>query len=143
MIGKPYPKGPSERANHRLLMACGLLGGVIGLSMAFVTHPENGPKHDVASVLTSPLPAWFALAIAFLWGVVLPIISWRWHRVVDEHERQAYRDGAVAGFYVMGIGAPVWWFLARGGMAPAVDAVWLYVAMLATSGIVWIWRKYA
>lgn len=136
-------KGPSVRANHRLLALCGALGGVIGLATGVVASSQrHGPDGADVSLLTAPLPAWLAVAIAVLWGIVLPVISWRWHRVVDEHEREAYRDGAVAGYYVIGIGAPVWWFLWRGGLLPPVEAFWFYVAFMLLSGTVWVWRKY-
>lgn len=137
------PKGPSERSNQRLLMWSGALGGAIGLGTALALIWERAPGEPMPSLLTAPLPAWVAILVVIAWGVVLPVIAWRWHQVVDEHERQAFRDGAIAGFYVMGVGAPVWWFLWRGRLAPAVDAVWLYVATVAVTGAVWLWRKYA
>ena len=138
---KATARGPSERASHRLLMWSGALGGVIGLVTALaMLRDQAGEAHP--SLLSAPLPAWVALLVVVAWGVVLPVISWRWHRVVDEHEREAYRDGAVLGFYVLTIGAPVWWFLWRGGMAPPVDPVAMFIAPLSAAGIVWIWRKY-
>ncbi|WP_019515841.1 hypothetical protein [Sphingomonas sp. Mn802worker] len=135
-------KGPSERANHRLLLWSGALGGLIGLGTALAALRDHAPGDAHPSLLSAPLPAWVALLIVVAWGVVLPVISWRWHRVVDEHEREAYRDGALLGFYVLTIGAPVWWFLWRGGMAPPVDPVAMFIAPLSAAGIVWIWRKY-
>lgn len=135
-------KAPSERANHRLLGWAGALGGLIGLAMAIAAMQNMGPD-DSPSMLTGAIPTWFAISIALLWGVVMPVISWRWHQVIDEHERDAYRDGAVAGYYVMAIGAPVWWFLWRGGLLPAVDAFWLFIAVIVASGAMWMWRKYA
>jgi membrane associated rhomboid family serine protease len=131
-------KGPSERANHRLLAISGAVGGIVGLSTALIMlqQPER------TDPWSSPLPLWFAVLMALIWGVVIPITSWRWHRVVDEHERQAYRDGAVASFYTVGLGVPVWWFLWRGGALPPVQVEWVYGAMLAVGGLVWLWRKY-
>lgn len=142
--GAKTEMGPSERENRRLLLWSGVLGGVIGAATAIValTGRPRGGGHTPFDFVTSPLPAWFALLVVIAWGVVLPIISWRWHRVVDEHEREAYRDGAVAAFYVIGVGAPCWWFLWRGGMAPPVDAGALYAAMMVAGGGVWLWRKY-
>ncbi|WP_347093858.1 hypothetical protein [Sphingomonas parapaucimobilis] len=136
-------KGPSERANHRLLAISGAVGGIAGLSTALIVLQQ--PKDAVAPAdpWSSPLPLWFAMLMALIWGVVIPVISWRWHRVVDEHERQAYRDGAVASFYTVGLGVPVWWFLWRGGALPPVQIEWVYGAMLGVGGIVWLWRKYA
>ncbi|MCT8001771.1 hypothetical protein NZL82_07740 [Sphingomonas sanguinis] len=137
-------RGPSERANHRLVAISGAVGGVMGLSMALVAilSAPAGMKPSTLNMWTSPLPLWFAILMALMWGVVVPIISWRWHRVVDEHESRAYRDGALAAFYVVGLGAPVWWFLWRGGVLPPLQVEWVYGALMATCGIVWMWRKY-
>jgi len=142
---KSDTRGPSERANHRLLVLSGGVGGLIGLALATVSllSMPHGRKLDDHAVWTSPLPLWFAIVMALLWGVVIPIISWRWHRVVDEHERQAYRDGAVASFYTVGLGVPVWWLLWRGGVLPPVQVDWVYGAMRTVGSIVWLWRKYA
>ncbi|GAA3250498.1 hypothetical protein [Sphingomonas yabuuchiae] len=138
-------RGPSERANHRLLALSGGIGGLAGLALAtvsFVSTPQ-GRHLDHDAVWTSPLPLWFAILMALVWGVVIPVISWRWHRVVDEHERQAYRDGAVASFYTVALSVPVWWFLWRGGALPPVQFEWVYGAMLIVGSVVWLWRKYA
>lgn len=135
------PKPASVRANHRLLAWTGALGGITGFATAMaVALRSNGAEHP--DLLSGALPPAFAVVLAAGWGIVLPVLSWRWDRVVDEHERDAYRDGAVAGYYMVAIGAPVWWFLWRGGLAPAVDAVWMFTAMIFASGAVWMWRKY-
>lgn len=137
------PKSASEKANHRLLAWSGVLGGAIGFAMAMSVLSARPEKGNVAeAMIYGPLPAWLAVIMALLWGVVLPVISWRWHQVVDEHEREAYRDGAVAGFYVMGVGAPVWWLLARADLLPPIDVATLYAAFLTVTGAVWAWRKY-
>ncbi|MHA6721431.1 hypothetical protein [Sphingomonas sp. RS2018] len=135
-------KSPSVKANHRLLALSGALGGLIGLALALsvLGRPDKGMAGD--AMLTGPLPVWLAVGIALLWGIALPIISWRWEQVVDEHERQAFRDGAVAGFYVLSVGGPVWWILGRAALVPPVDALGLYAAVLAVTGVVWLWRKY-
>ena len=143
MIGMPriHRPGGRQRANHRLLALSGLLGGAIGLGIALVAT-RGVPDGTRPDLMSAPLPLWFAVVLAFAWGVVLPVISWRWHRVVDEHEREAYRDGAVAGFYAVEIGAPIWGTFWRAGMLPPVDATALFAAMIAVTGIVWLWRKY-
>ncbi|MFN3775187.1 hypothetical protein [Sphingomonas parapaucimobilis] len=133
-------RGPSERANHRLLALSGGVGGLAGLALATVSFLSRPRDHE--AVWTSPLPLWFAIVMALTFGIVIPLLSWRWHQVVDEHERQAYRDGAVASFYTVGLGVPVWWFLWRGGALPPVQIGWVYGAMLCVGSIVWLWRKY-
>lgn len=136
-------KSASERANHRLLAISGVLGGAVGLVLALTAlggHRKGDNLSD--AMLNGPLPVWLAIVLALLWGVVMPIISWRWERVVDEHEREAYRDGAVAGFYALSIGGPVWWVLARADLVRPVDPVALYALVLVATGGVWLWRKY-
>lgn len=142
---KSDTRGPSERANHRLVIMSGVVGGVMGFATALmmILSDPAGLKSGHFDPWTSPLPLWFAILMALMWGVVVPIISWRWHRVVDEHESQAYRDGALAAFYVVGLGAPVWWFLWRGGVLPQLQVEWVYCALMTTCGLVWMWRKYA
>lgn len=143
-LSKHNGRAPSERANHRLLALSGGVGGLAGLAMATISllYLPHGKKLDHEAMWTSPLPLWFAIVMALVWGVAIPIISWRWHRVVDEHERQAFRDGAVASFYTIALSVPVWWFLWRGGALPPVQVEWVYGAMLAVGSIVWLWRKY-
>lgn len=139
----PAPKSASTKANHRLLAISGVIGGVVGLALALsVLLAHRGDARIGDAMINGPLPAWLAIAVALVWGVALPIISWRWERVVDEHEREAYRDGAVAGFYTLSVGGPVWWLLARGGLLPPVDAVVLYGAVLVATAVVWLWRKH-
>ncbi|KQN25624.1 hypothetical protein ASE86_05265 [Sphingomonas sp. Leaf33] len=136
-------KSTSERANRRLILTSGALGGVMGLALAVATLGGHRKGDDLVDLmLTGPLPVWLVLVLVFAWGVLLPIISWRWHRVVDEHEREAYRDGAVAGHYLMSIGAPVWWLLARADLVRPIDPVAFFAAFIVVSGVVWSWRKY-
>lgn len=139
----PAPKSASTKANQRWMAISGALGGVVGFALALpILRNHDFDSTITGSMIYDPLPTWLAVAAALLWGVALPIISWRWERVVDEHEREAYREGAVAGFYVIAIGAPVWWLLSRGGLMPPVDPVILYAAVLVASSVVWMWRKY-
>ena len=135
-------RGPSERANHRLLAISGAMGGVIGIVMAMAALQASPGTDDAAwAMLYGPLPVWAAVLLALAFAGVL-VLSRRWERVVDEHERDAYRDGAVAGFYVIGVGAPIWWVLWRGGLLPAIDPIGLYAATVTVTGVVWLVRKY-
>ncbi|WP_230481308.1 hypothetical protein [Sphingomonas sp. Leaf21] len=144
MSTQPSTKGPSERANHRLLGVSAAVGGVMGMAMSLMAFGATPPgvKHGPFDMWTTPLPTWFAVLMAMICGLVVPFISWRWHRVVDEHESRAYRDGALAAFYVVSLGVPVWWFLWRGGLVPPVQFEWVYGALMLSCGIVWAWRKY-
>ena len=131
LIRSARPEEPltrKERLNRNILIAAGLLGGVIGMVLA-LTGTNGAPAFaDVFS--DGPLPAGLA-------------ISLYWHRhAVDEQEAAAYKNGALIALYVYMIGAPVWWFAWRGGFAPEPHGVIIYVATVSVLGIIWIWKKY-
>lgn len=126
-----------ERRYRVVMMICVALGGAMGAVLAFA-----GPE-PFSAFSNGPLPAWLAVALALFIGLVVPAISVYWHRhAVDEQEAAAYGKGALFGVYAFWIGAPVWWFLWRGGIAPAPDGVVIYLATILVAGIVWLWAKY-
>lgn len=135
------PLSKKERLNRNLLIACILLGGVMGGIMGFV---ESQQESDGLSMFSnSPLPTAIALTFAFVWAVIVPGIAWYWHRyAVDEQELHAYREGAYYAFYTYAIGAPVWWVLWRGGLVPEPNGIIIYYVTLSICGVVWLWKKY-
>lgn len=144
LIRSARPEEPltrKERLNRNILIAAGLLGGVIGMVLA-LTGTNGAPAFaDVFS--DGPLPAGLAIALVVTIGVLVPAISLYWHRhAVDEQESAAYKNGALIALYVYMIGAPVWWFAWRGGFAPEPHGVIIYVATVSVLGIIWIWKKY-
>lgn len=133
------PLSPKERLNRNILIACGFIGGIMGMVMAVgAGNLENG-----GGVFSSdPLPTGLAVAMVFVIGVLLPVISIFWHRTIDEQETDAYKTGALYAFYIYGIGAPLWWIAWRGGFAPEPDGIIIYFATILTLGITWMVKKY-
>lgn len=126
-----------ERRSRVMMMLFVALGAAIGVIMAIVE-----PSLDIFS--NAPMPPVVAGALAFVIAVPIPLLSWYWHmRVADEQEVDAYRKGTMFALYVFWIGAPVWWLLWRGGLAPAPDGVLLYFVTIAVAGIVWFRTKYS
>lgn len=126
-----------ERRNRIVLIACGLLGGAMGMVLTLA-----GPSPFTA-FSNEPIPAALALALAVPIALILPIVSYYWHRhVADEQESAAYNLGAMVGISVYFMGAPTWWLLWRGGLLPAPDGIVIYFITVATTGIVWLWAKY-
>lgn len=133
-IGTPTAR---ERRGRIMMILFAAIGGAIGLVLALVE-----PSLDIFS--NAPIPAVVAAALAFVIAVPVPFLSWYWHmRVADEQEADAYRKGALLALYGFWIGAPVWWLLWRGGLAPAPDGVLLYFMTIAIAGIVWFRAKYS
>ncbi|MEQ1726685.1 MAG: hypothetical protein ABL882_12260 [Sphingopyxis sp.] len=139
------PLTPREARNRNILILCMVLGGVIAAALIVGSNMmgEATDAHwDSLGAFSGPLPPLLAIALAGVWGIVLPIISLLWLRVIDEHERSAYRDGAEAAAFAYLTGAPIWWILWRGGLVPVPDGVVIFVAFNFIYLAVWLWRKY-
>ncbi len=136
------PLSKRERLNRNLLIACLVLGIIMGMTMALF-EGEDVRGDGMTMFSNNPLPTGVALGFAFVWVVIVPAIAWYWHRyAVDEQERHAYREGAYYAFYVYGVGAPLWWLLWRGGLVPEPDGIVIYYITILTCGVVWLWKKY-
>ena len=135
------PLTAKERLNRNILIACGIMGGVIGVSLAVAGGTDIAKGGGPFS--SDPLPTGLAIVLVIAIGVLLPAIALYWHRfAIDEQEADAYKSGAVAALYVYMIGAPVWWFAWRGGFAPEPNGVVIYMAIVTVVGVVWLWKKY-
>ena len=134
------PLTRNERLNRNILIACGAVGGIVG---AVITIASGGKLTEGVGIFSNdPIPPAVAAALVVVLGIFFPIISYFWHKVVDEQEEHAYKTGALYGFYVYGIGSPIWWIAWRGGFAPAPDGFIIYYATLTVVGAVWLWKKY-
>ena len=50
----------------------------VHLSLRIALVATRGvPDGTRPDLMSAPLPVWFAVVLAFAWGVVLPVISWR------------------------------------------------------------------
>ena len=130
-----------ERLNRNILVACGAMGGVVGLVLAIVDGAV--PSEPMSIFDGGPLPFALAVFLAIFWGAVVPVIGWFWHtRAIDEQEANAYRDGGYYAAYAYLIAAPTWWFLWRGGILPEPNGVVIFIAFTLIWSAVWYWKKY-
>lgn len=141
--GDPMTK--REKLNRNIILACGLLGGVMGAVMAAtgIAHMPHESADPLSILFAGPLPVAVVLPLVFFWAVVMPVIAWFWHtRAIDEQEASAYRDGGYYAAYAYLILAPVWWLLWRGGLVPEPDGVAIYLTFSLVWSAVWFWKKY-
>ncbi len=134
------PATPREALNRNILIACGLLGGLMA-AFVMIGSPEG---IDGSSMFdNSPLPRGLAIALVVVTGVLVPLLSIHWHRnATDEQEEDAYKTGALYGIYVYWTLAPAWWFAWRGGLTGEPNGVVIFMATVCTVGIIWTWKKY-
>lgn len=141
---RPWPRrdepvAPRTRKANNLLLLSGVLGGVIGVALAVATISMDEP---LAMFSNGPIAPAIVVPVLAVWLLIVPLISWQWHRSVDEHEAEAYRFGGLAGLYLYAFLAPAWWLAARGGLVPAPDTMVIYAIVLGVWGIGWFWRRY-
>jgi len=130
-----------ERLNNRIIWGCGIFGGIIGLALALTDN--MGAANEPSLFASSPISPVLAVILAGAIGIVLPIVTFYWHKhVVDEQEDAAYRAGALIAIYAFWFIAPVWWLLWRGGILPSPNGIALYFMTAFIALIVWFWKKY-
>lgn len=138
------PLTKREKLNRNILLGCGIGGGIVGLTISLNSTLTASSDADAIDLfLNSSIPPLAALLLAFFWGVIMPVISWVWHkRAIDEQEASAYRDGAFYAGYAYLMGAPSWWFLWRGGLVPEPNGVAIFILFAIIWAAVWYWKKY-
>ncbi|HUQ13190.1 MAG TPA: hypothetical protein VM055_02840 [Novosphingobium sp.] len=139
----PTQSSPRVGKARRMVMLSGAVGGVLGMFLALVALSSGQSSSDVmAGLSSSPLPRWVALVAIAVWVGAVPWLTINWHRNIDEHEAQAYRDGALAGIYAYFAIAPTWWMAWRGGMAAEPQEMPVFLVVVGIVGLVWAWRRY-
>lgn len=117
-----------------------ILSGALGFVTALVL--QTGPQGADGLLSNSAMTPTIAIGLSLLWIVGLIVALFLYHRTIDDHERQAYHLGALAGFYAFVMPCPVWWVLWRADLAPPVDAMQLFALSLIVNGIVYFWFKF-
>jgi Kef-type K+ transport system membrane component KefB len=129
-----------DKLYNRILAACAVSGGLIGLVLV-ISGDLSTQNPDMFS--SDPISPAAAIGLAFLIGILLPLLSWYWHmRVIDEQEAQAYRSGALMAMYAFWFIAPIWWLLWRGGFVAEPNGIALYLMTTFIALIVWFREKY-
>jgi hypothetical protein len=128
---------PRKRRYWASLLLAGALGVVSGIVWQTGTHEHGGNILVIRSI--TPTVA-VILSLLYVGGLAIAMILY--HRSVDDHERQAYYKGALAGFCAFAFACPVWWMLERADLAPPVNAMALLVAAMIVNSIVYAWFKF-
>ena len=135
LTGEPQ-SAKTKRANW-VLVACGVLGGVIGLtlSIAGLANGDNGVFSN------GPLPPLVAAVVVAAIVLIVPLMSYYWYANADEFEKRASGDGAIIAMYVYSIAAASWWLLERAALLPPQEPMIVYLLVMFVWGVVWLYRK--
>lgn len=134
------PRSPRMRQGRLILYASALIGVVIGA--ASILFQGDDPR-GMLRIVTGAAPIPQALAWLLVAGMIVSLVlSVRWHRLLDEHERAAYDFGAVAAIYVYFTLSVIWWLLWRAEIAPAVNGVAIFAITTLTWIFGWLVRRY-
>lgn len=134
------PRSPRMRQGRLLLYIAGLTGAVLG---ALMIAAQGGEPRSMTAILRGEAPLPQAVALILAAGVVLSLLlSVRWHRLLDEHERAAYDFGAVVAIYLYFGLSSLWWLLSRGDLVPAPDGVAIFFAVTAAWLAGWLVRRF-
>jgi hypothetical protein len=124
----------------RLYWVSVILSGALGFVAALVL--QIGPQGADGLLSNSAMTPNVAIGLSLLWIVGLIVALFLYHRSIDDHERQAYHLGALAGFYAFVMPCPAWWVLWRADLAPPVDAMLLFALSLTVNAAVYFWFKF-
>lgn len=130
---------PRRRRYWTALGFSGVIGGIIGAWMV-IDQPEGRSAIEMAN--TGALSTGFAIGASIFWTVGLAIASIVYHRSIDDHEEHAWLWAGLWGWYAFIFAAPVWWVLHRASIAPAPDAMILFVFSLLSNAIAYLWLKF-
>lgn len=134
------PLTKRERRNRIVTMACLLVGGLTGVAMAI---NDNDPSPRLGLFSDSPISPTLAIILAIFLGIIMPAIMVYWYRhAVDEQEIAAYKEGGYIAATAYIVILPIWWFLWRGGLMPAINGIAVYFTFNFVWLGVWMWKKY-
>ncbi len=134
--GSDEPVAPRVKSARTIFLASMALSIPIGIILGISS--EGSP--DVLS--NDPVSAGIALLVIGLWAVAGPVLTWLWWQRVDEHEADAYRDGAMLAAHVYIYVTPAWWMATRAGWLPPQEPMIVLLAVSFLWMLVWFVRRY-
>ena len=130
------PEAQSVKSSRQLLYSAFGLGLILSIVMIIGTDSTAWIYGDRP---VNPVAAGIAL---FGWLVLTPIGTWWWWRSVDEHEKDAYRDGAFITAHVYIFLCAGWWIATRAQWLPEQDPITIMLITCTVWIIVWLYKKY-
>lgn len=103
------PVAPSVKSARMILVVTAIVGVPLGVLMGSADHEAYG------LFTNAPVSPIVAISSIALWLIAVPVLTWLWWRRVDEHEADAYRDGASIALHAYFFLVPALWMASRAG----------------------------
>lgn len=130
---------PRRRRYWFSLGFAAVVGGIIG---GWLTASQPRGVSPVELLTAGALAPASAVGAAIIWSLGLGIAMIIYHRSIDDHEQRAWLWASTWGWYAFIFTTPVWWVLHRAALAPAPDAMLLFLLSMAANGVVYLWLKF-
>lgn len=130
------PEAPRIKSARKILIAVMILGVPIGILLGMSDDSAMG------FLSNSPVNPTMALITLVIWLIPVPLLTWLWWRRVDEHEANAYRDGALIAAHAYLFITPAWWLGTRAGWFPQQDPMIVLLLVSVVWSIAWFVKKY-
>ena len=138
IMSKTEAMPSQERKASRMMLAMLAVGGAA--CAATVAMGDVGANGFPTVGSLNPIAA-IALAAAIV--IIGPWMTTRWWRATDEHERQAYIEGAYVSASVAVYAGTGWWLLSRAALVPPPDGFAIIIGISFIWSAVWLYRKYS
>lgn len=127
-----------ERKSTKITIIALAVGGVSGIGFGITQSLAPHLIFTPDGLVQAPL----AIVAVLFWGVAGPWLTHWWLKQTDEHERDAYVEGASWAAHALMFGVPIWWALWKAGLTvepAAIDCIML--AIFLWMGV-WLRRKF-
>jgi len=127
---------PGERAIAERSQRCRRMTGVYVAAAALIVMGTWLFKRDGGQIA----PSW-AVTLSLLYAAILIVGGWLTDRQSDEVEWQygLFATSFAARFYMLAF--PVWYFLAKGQLAPEPDQLLLFVGFVVMGAVGYTFKK--
>lgn len=133
--GVDGPIGPRVRSARKIITTAVIVSVVVGLVIGIAGGSDSLFSNEPVS------PGVAVLAIA-VWIIIGPVFTWLWYQKIDEHEADAYRDGALVAVHAYIFITPAWWIANRAGWLPPPDTMLVLVGVSLLWIVVWFRQRY-
>ena len=133
------PMSPRRKRYWFSLGFAAVIGGIIGGWMTADQPHDRGAIELLSSGALTPASA---VGASIVWSLGLAIAMILYHRSIDDHEKHAWLWASTWGWYAFIFTTPVWWVPHRAALAPAPDAMLLFLLSMAANCVVYLWLKF-